>query len=127
MKAGRKKRILTDREAEIMNMLWENGPLFVREMVEKYPEPRPHFNTVATIVRILEGKGYVRHEAVGGWHRFIAMAQPADFREKSIAEVVRNFFGNSYKSAVSALAEEEKISLDELKEIVAFIEEKNKK
>lgn len=127
MKAGRKKQILTEREAEIMNMLWENGPMFVRELVEKYPEPRPHFNTIATIVRILETKGYVKHEAVGGWHRFSAVARPSDFREKSMAEVVRNFFGNSYKTAVSALAEEEKISLEELKEIVALIEEKNKK
>lgn len=127
MKAGRKKQNLTEREAEIMNMLWDNGPMFIREMVDKYPDPKPHFNTISTIVRILEGKGHVKHEQVGGWHRFSAVSQPSDFREKSMAEVVRNFFGNSYKSAVSALAEEEKISLDELKEIVAFIEEKNKK
>ncbi|MDE7190631.1 MAG: BlaI/MecI/CopY family transcriptional regulator, partial [Muribaculaceae bacterium] len=55
MKAGRKKQVLTPKEAVIMQMLWEHGPLFVREMLQFYPEPKPHFNTIATTVRILEG------------------------------------------------------------------------
>ena len=126
MRAGRKKQVLTEKEAVIMNLLWEQGPLFVREMLELYPEPKPHFNTVATTVRILEGKGYVEHEVFGGSHRFKAVLDRSDFRDRSMAEVVRNYFGNSYKSAVSALVEEEKISVDELKEIVALIESKNK-
>ena len=109
-----------------MNMLWEHGPLFVREMLELYPEPKPHFNTISTTVRILESKGYVTHEVFGASHRFEAVAQKADFRSRSLADVVRDYFGNSYKSAVSALVEEEKISVDELKEIVDLIESKNR-
>jgi len=124
MKAGRKRQVLTEKESVIMNMLWEHGPLFVREMLERYPEPRPHFNTVATTVRILEEKGHVAHEVFGSSHRFHAVADRNDFRERSLAEVVRNYFNNSYKSAVSALAEEEKISVDELREIIALIESK---
>lgn len=127
MKAGRKKQILTQKEAVIMQMLWEHGPLFVREMLELYPEPKPHFNTIATTVRILEGKGYVSHEVLGGTHRFFAVADKNEFRTRSLADVIRDYFGNSYKSAVSALAEEEKISVDELKEIIAMIEGKDKK
>ncbi|MDE5795871.1 MAG: BlaI/MecI/CopY family transcriptional regulator [Muribaculaceae bacterium] len=127
MKAGRKKQILTQKEAVIMQMLWERGPLFVREMLEFYPEPKPHFNTIATTVRILEGKGYVSHEVLGGTHRFFAVADKNEFRTRSLADVIRDYFGNSYKSAVSALAEEEKISVDELKEIIAMIEGKDKK
>ncbi|MDE6668676.1 MAG: BlaI/MecI/CopY family transcriptional regulator [Muribaculaceae bacterium] len=127
MKAGRKKQILTQKEAVIMQMLWERGPLFVREMLELYPEPKPHFNTIATTVRILEGKGYVSHEVLGGTHRFFAVADKNEFRTRSLADVIRDYFGNSYKSAVSALAEEEKISVDELKEIIAMIEGKDKK
>ncbi|MDE6571678.1 MAG: BlaI/MecI/CopY family transcriptional regulator, partial [Duncaniella sp.] len=102
-------------------------PLFVREMLEAYPEPRPHFNTVATTVRILEEKGYVAHEVLGGSHRFYAVADKNDFRDRSLAEVIRNYFDNSYKSAVSALAEEEKISVDELREIIEIIENRNRK
>lgn len=127
MKAGRKRQMLTEKESVIMNMLWREGPLFVREMVERYPEPRPHFNTVATTVRILEDKGYVAHEVLGGSHRFRAVAEKNDFRDRSLAEVIRNYFDNSYKSAVSALVEEEKISVEELREIIDIIENKNAK
>lgn len=125
MKAGRKKQLLTEKEAQLMNMLWEKGPLFVREMVDLYPDPKPHFNTVATTVRILEGKGYVSHEVFGGSHRFFAVADRSEFRSKSLADVIKNFFGNSYKVAISSLIEDEKISVDEVKEILNFIEKKN--
>lgn len=124
MKAGRKRQVLTEKESFIMNMLWEHGPLFVRELVELYPEPRPHFNTVATTVRILEEKDYVAHEVLGTSHRFHAVAKKKDFRNRSLADVIRNYFDNSYKSVVSALAEEEKISVEELREIIELIESK---
>ncbi|MCI9284490.1 MAG: BlaI/MecI/CopY family transcriptional regulator [Muribaculaceae bacterium] len=127
MKAGRKKQLLTEKELPIMQMLWDNGPLFVREMVALYPEPKPHFNTIATLVRILEEKGHVGHETINGSHRFHAIAAREDFQKKSLSEIVANFFNNSYKSAVSALAEEEKISVEELKEIINLIESKNNK
>ena len=117
---------LTEKEARIMSLLWEHGPMFVREMLTHYDEPRPHFNTVSTTVRILEEKGYVGHEAVGASHRYFAAAKPEDFRERSLAQVVRNYFNNSYASAVSALVEQEKISVDELRRIIETIERNNK-
>lgn len=126
MKAGRKQNILTEKETFIMNVLWEHGPLFVREILSFYPEPQPHFNTVATTVRILESKGYVAHEEIGGSHRFYAVAKKEDFRNKTLSEVIKNYFGNSYKNVVSALAEEEKISADDLRDILSMIENKNK-
>lgn len=124
MKAGRKPQVLTDKEAVIMNILWEHGPLFIREMLEYYPEPKPHFNTIATTVRILESKGYVEHIELGGSHQFHAIAEKSEFRNKSLAEVIKNYFDNSYKNIVSALAEEEKISADDLREIINIIESK---
>lgn len=126
MKAGRKKQILTEKESIIMNMLWDNGPMFVREMLEHYPEPRPHFNTVSTLVRILEGKGYVSHEVVGNSHRFFATVDKTAFQERGIADVIKNYFNNSYKMAVSALVEDEKLSVEDLKEIIQYIENKNR-
>lgn len=126
MKAGRKKQILTEKESIIMNMLWDNGPMFVREMLEHYPEPRPHFNTVSTLVRILEGKEYVSHEVVGNSHRFFATVDKTAFQERGIADVIKNYFNNSYKMAVSALVEDEKLSVDDLKEIIQYIENKNR-
>ena len=127
MKAGRKKQLLTEKETELMNMLWERGPLFIREMVDLFPEPKPHFNTVSTTIRILEGKGYVGHEVLGNSHRFYATADRSEFRSRSLGDVIRNFFGNSYRVAISSLIEEEKISVEEVKEILKIIEQKNSK
>lgn len=127
MKAGRKPQLITDRERGLLEILWQHGPLFVREMVEHCPEPKLHFNTIATTVRVLEEKGYVGHEVVGGSHRFFAIARKKDFRDRTLANVIRDYFDNSYRNVVSALVEEEKISADELKEILSIIENKNRK
>lgn len=122
MKAGRKKQVLTDKESAVMQILWEHGPMFVKQMVELYPEPRPHVNTISTIVRILEDKGYVGHETVGGSYRYHAAVEIDEFRERSLADVIRNYFNNSYSKVVSALVAEEKISVEELKEIIDMVE-----
>ncbi len=126
MKAGRKALELTPKETEIMRMLWDKGPMFVREMVECYPDPKPHFNTVATTVRILEEKGYVDHEQIGGAHRFKAVASLQGVRRKKVREVIGNFFNNSYTSLVSCLVEDEKITVDELKELIDMVEKQKK-
>ncbi|MDE6160110.1 MAG: BlaI/MecI/CopY family transcriptional regulator [Muribaculaceae bacterium] len=117
---------LTEKETQIMSMLWEHGPMFVREMLEHYDEPRPHFNTVSTTVRILEDKGYVGHTAVGASHRYYAAVPASEFRGRSLAQVVKSYFNNSYTSAVSALVEEEKISVDELRRIIDMVEQRNR-
>ncbi|MDE5734155.1 MAG: BlaI/MecI/CopY family transcriptional regulator [Duncaniella sp.] len=126
MKSSRKAGLLTDKELPIMKALWERGPLFVREILVGYPEPKPHQNTVATLVKILEEKGHVGHEVVGNSHRYYAVTPRSVVRERSLMEVIGNFFNNSYKSVVSALVADEKISVDELKEIIRIVEERNK-
>lgn len=114
---------LTPKEAEIMKMLWEHGPQTVRELLARFPEPQPHFNTVSTTVRILVDKGYVEHtgERSGAWV-YAPTAEAADMGERTLAQVVRSYFRNSYKQAVSALVADEKISVDELREIIEMIE-----
>lgn len=126
MAKSREKIVLTEKEEEIMKLLWQHGPLHVREMVEFYDEPRPHFNTVSTIVRILEQKGYVGHESVGGSYRYHAVARMEDFRRRSFGKLIRNYFGNSYLGAVSSLVADEKISVEELKDLIAKVENSNK-
>ncbi|MDE5627663.1 MAG: BlaI/MecI/CopY family transcriptional regulator [Candidatus Amulumruptor sp.] len=114
---------LTERESEIMSLLWEHGPMFVRDMLEYFPEPRPQFNTVATFVRGLEDKGWVAHEAVGNRHRFYAVAVASDFGGNSLMKVIRNFFRGSASAAVSALVADEQLSIDELKDIIRMVEQ----
>ena len=113
---------LTKREEEIMKLFWEKGPLFVKEIIPLLDEPQPHFNTISTIVRGLEAKGYVAHEAFGNTHRYYAAVSETEHGKKSLSSVVNRYFSNSYMSAVSSLVQEEKISLDELKELIDLVE-----
>ena len=101
------------------------GPVFIRRNAAAALCPEGRGRRWPTIVRILEEKGYVAHEVLGGSHRFHAVARKNDFRDRSLAAIIRDYFDNSYKSAVSALAEEEKISVEELREIIDLIEGKN--
>ena len=119
-------KILSAREEEIMDILWEKGPLFVKEMVELYDEPRPHFNTLSTFVRGLEEKGYVGHRAFGNSHQYYAKVSRDDFKKKTLKGVISKYFNNSYLGVVSSLVREEEISLEELKELIREVENANK-
>ncbi len=125
-KPGRKKETLTRREEEVMQMIWSAGqPMRVRDLVALYPDPQPHFNTVSTVVRGLEEKGLLAHVAEGGSFRYYAVCEKDDFRSRSLGEVIRGYFNNSYLGAVSTLVEEEKVSVDELKQLIKMIDDKN--
>ena len=119
-------KILTPKEEEIMNFLWNNGPMFVRQLIELYPEPRPHFNTVSTTIRILEEKGYVSHRQLGNSYQYFAAVSAEEFKRKTLKQVISKYFNNSYLGAVSSLVEEEEISLDELKALIQRVEEESK-
>ncbi len=117
---------LTPKEEELMQLLWEHGPIAISKLVELYPEPRPHFNTVSTVVRRLEAKDFVDHEDVSGTFHYFAKVAKEYFRNRSFGNFIKNYFGGSYYGAVSALVSEEKISADELKELLKIIEQKGK-
>lgn len=122
---SRKKQALTPREEELMQLLWDNGPMYVRELVQLYPDPKPHVNTVSTVVRTLEEKGYVNHEAAGTGYKYFAVAQKEDFADKTLNNVIKGYFNNSYLNAVSTLVKTEKISVDKLRELIDLIEKNN--
>ena len=109
-----------------MGFFWENGPLFVKQMLEFYDEPRPHFNTVSTFVRMLEEKGYVSHRVLGNSYQYYAVLTKEDFKKKTLKGVISKYFDNSYLRVVSSLVKEEEISLDELKELIREVENANK-
>lgn len=114
---------LTTKEKEIMDLLWQHGPMFVREMLEHYDEPRPHFNTVSTTVRILEKKGFLGHKQFGTSFQYFPTVTEREYGRSSLTGIIRDYFDDSYLSAVSSFVKEEKISVDELKELIATIEQ----
>lgn len=117
---------LTRKEEELMLHFWEHGAMFVREIVDIYPEPKPHFNTLSTMVRTLEAKGYLAHKAFGATHQYFPTVSDNEFRQSTLKGVINKYFENSYLDAVSALVTEEKISVDELKKLIATIENQSK-
>lgn len=117
---------LTPKEEELMQLLWAHDPISISRLVELYPEPQPHFNTVSTVMRRLEAKGFAGHSDDSGTFIYYATARKEDFRSRRLGNFIKNYFGGSYFGAVSALVAEEKISADELKELLDLVEKKGK-
>mgnify|MGYP001595261761 CR=1 FL=1 len=117
---------LTNIEEEIMHVLWKLKQAFVKVVVAELPTPRPHYNTVSTVIRKMEDKGFIGHEAFGNTHRYYPAISKEDYRKGYFSTAINNYFENSYKNVVSFFANEEKISVEELKEIIKIIESKEK-
>lgn len=115
---------LTSKEEEILGYFWAKGPLFVRELLDLQEEPKPHYNTLSTIVRILEEKGYIGYKVFGNTHQYYALISEDEYRKKTLKQVVDKYFDNSYTRVVSTLIEEEALTLDELQELIQQIKNK---
>ena len=114
---------LTLKEKEIMEILWEHGPMVIREMLAYYDEPKPHYNTVATLVKLLVEKGFVEYEAVGNIYLYRAKVSRKQYGGSALGDLVSRFYDNSYTNVVSQFIEEDKMGLDELKQLIAHIEQ----
>lgn len=121
-----KRTKLTPKEEEIMDYFWEKGPLFVKELRSFYQEPRPHFNTLSTIVRGLEEKGYVWHENLGKTYRYFALVSKDEFKQRTLKGLISKYFNNSYLRMVSTLVKEEDISVNDLKQLIQDVEKAHK-
>lgn len=118
---------LTRAEEEIMQILWETGGGYVRDIIERIEdEPKPAYNTVSTIVRILEKKGFVGHEAVGGSHRYFPLVPKEEYSRARLRNFVKNYFNNSYKRFASFFAKDSDLSLSELEELRKIFEDEAK-
>ena len=115
---------LTNKEEEIMHILWKLKKAFVKDVLAEIKEDKPHYNTLSTIIRNLEEKGYVGYHAYGKTHQYYPIVSLEDYRNKFMNSAIKDYFNNSYKNVVSFFAKEEKISIEELKEIIELIESK---
>jgi BlaI family transcriptional regulator, penicillinase repressor len=118
---------LTSKEEEIMQFFWTSGPLFVKQLVEKYPESKPHFNTLSTYVRALEEKGFLAHESFGTTYRYFPIIQAEEYQNRTLKDVIKKYFNNSYIKVVSSLIESENISVAEITKLLDEVEKSENK
>lgn len=116
---------LTKAEEEIMQVLWELDAAFVKEILRKLPKPKPAYNTVSTIVRILQQKGFVGHEAHGQSHKYYPLVTKDAYTRSFMKGFVKKYFRGSYQQMVSFFAKEDNLSVSELEELIKRLKAKN--
>jgi BlaI family transcriptional regulator, penicillinase repressor len=112
---------LAKREEQIMNVFWQLEKAFIKEVIPALPDPKPHYNSVATMVKILEDKGFLAHEAVGNIFQYYPIVSKDEYNKHAIKDIVKQYFNDSYPSMLAYFAKEQKVSDEELKEIVKLI------
>ena len=118
-----KSQELTRAELEIMQVLWARGSAFVNDILASIEEPRPAYNTVSTIVRILEKKGFVAHKAYGKTYEYYPQVSKEAYAEKFMSGVLENFFDGSLSRLVSFFSENKSISVEETDAILRMLKE----
>ncbi len=114
---------LTRAEEEVMQILWDLEKGMVHDLLARFPDPKPAYNTVSTIVRILEQKGFVGHKAYGRTHEYFPLVSKEEYTRFSFRGLMQNYFGNSYRALASFFAGDANLSVRELEEIRRVIGE----
>lgn len=117
---------LTKAEEQIMHELWEMEGGFVKDIIERLPEPKPAYNTVSTIIRILETKGFVDHESFGKSHRYFPKIEKEEYKKLITGKLLKGYFENSASSMLSFFLEEKKLDVQDLDEIMKVIQQHKK-
>lgn len=114
---------LTKAEEQVMQILWEIKKGFVKEVIEKMPEPKPAYNTVSTIIRILEKKGFVGYNSFGKTHEYFPLIAKDEYRSFFLRNFMGNYFGGSIKNLVSFFARDNDLDINDMEEIMKYVEE----
>ena len=117
-------RGLTKAEEQVMHAVWQHEKAFLKDIIEAMPEPQPHSNTVATILKILMDKGYVQAEVSGRNNLYSAIVSKDDYSRHSISNLVSNYFDGSFSNAVSFLVDQKQLSVTDLELLLKEIKKK---
>lgn len=117
---------LAKREEQIMQACWRLEKAFIKEIIAELPDPKPHYNSVATMVRILEDKGFLDHEIFGNTFRYYPVVSKEEYQKHAFDDIVRDYFNNSYPSMLAYFAKEQNLSQQELNEILEIIKSQKK-
>lgn len=120
------KARLTAKEEEIMQIVWAQGELFIRDIVARIPDPKPSYNTVATQVKFLEDKGFLVRKPMANSFCYSPAVSEKEYRGSTVGDLVERYYGNSYSLLVSQFVEDDKMDLDELKQLIRTIESQRK-
>ena len=112
---------LAKREEQIMQVYWDLGKAFIKEVIPHLPEPKPHYNSVATMVKILEEKGFLDHDTVGNVYRYFPKISKEAYQKHDMKDIVEKYFDNSYPRMLAFFAKEQNLSETELKQILEII------
>ena len=119
---------LTKAEEQVMQILWQLNEAIVKDIIEQMPDPKPAYNTVSTVVRVLEGKGFIDHKAYGNSHVYSPLVTEDEYKKFTFDKMMKNYFSNSYQSLVSFIVDEKKLGVKELDELTSLIDQlKNQK
>lgn len=118
---------LTNKEEEIMQVIWQLEKVFVNDILDKMPEPKPHYNTLSTIVRLLEDKGFVSHKSYGKSHQYYPVISLEAYRNVFVKDSIQKYFGNSVSNLVNYFVKDEQLSQEEIQEILTIIEKNHPK
>lgn len=118
---------LTKAEEQIMQILWKVEKSFVKDIIEYLPQPKPAYNTVSTIVRILEKKGFVSHKAYGNTYEYYPLISKEEYTKTYLRSIMKNYFSNSFEEMVSFFARDKDMSVEELEAIQKMIKEEIQK
>ena len=113
------------RKEEVMKILWKLEKAFVKDIIEKYDDPKPHYNTVSSLVRLLQDKGIVGYKQYGNTYQYFPLISKEEYRRSFMKQVVSDYFDNSYKSAVAFFVKEKGLSANELEELIKMIKDEN--
>jgi len=120
-------RELTRAEEQVMQVLWKIKKGFVKDILEHFDDPKPAYNTVSTIVRILQEKGFVTHKAYGRTHEYFPVISKSEYSKSHLSNFVNDYFSNSFEKMVSFFAKEKSISLQEMEDIMKIMDSEVKK
>ncbi|GAB3021382.1 BlaI/MecI/CopY family transcriptional regulator [Cyclobacterium sediminis] len=115
---------LTKKEEELMQILWQLKKAFVKDIVAKYPDPKPHYNTVSSLIRVLQEKGMVGFNAYGNTYEYFPLLMKEAYRKIYMKEIISNYFDNSVSSVVAAFVKEEQLDDEEVEELIKIIQSK---
>ena len=113
----------TRKEEEVMKILWKLEKAFVKDIIEEYDDPKPHYNTISSLVRLLQDKGIIGFKQYGNTYEYFPLMTKEEYRKTFMKQVVSDYFDNSYKSAVAFFVKEKGLSPEEMEDLIKMIKD----